>query len=117
MNQQNEFVGFVMDSLAMLGPVQAKRMFGGYGIFQQGRMFAIIIGDCLYLKADQESRADFEERNLQPFRYLARGKTVSLSYFECPAEAFDESDVMRCWTGKALAAALRAATKKPAKKS
>ena len=30
---ESEFVHFIVESLQPLGPVQAKRMFGGHGLF------------------------------------------------------------------------------------
>jgi DNA transformation protein len=44
------------------GRVSARRMFGGHGIFHEGRMFGLVSGERLYLKTDEESRAEFEGR-------------------------------------------------------
>ena len=40
-----EFVLFVLDSLQILGAVSCKAMFGGYGIYKNSVMFALIVDD------------------------------------------------------------------------
>lgn len=108
MPASQEFADYVTGQMAGLGPVAARRMFGGFGLYLQGRMFALIVDDRLYLKADEASRADFERAGCLPFTYQARGRDVSLRYYEAPAEVFDEAEVMLDWAGRAHAAALRA---------
>ncbi len=104
-----DFIAFVVEQMAGVARVRARAMFGGYGIYDGDRMFAIVVADTLYLKADVVTRPDFDARGLQPFRYEARGRgRVSLSYYEAPPEVFEERAVMRTWMNKALDAALRA---------
>ncbi len=55
-----EFRDHVLDLLAPLGPVTARRMFGGFGITLDGVMFALIADDVLYLKVDDRTRPDYE---------------------------------------------------------
>ena len=64
-----EYLDYLLDLLAPLGPVQAKRMFGGAGLFLDGTMFGLIVDDVLYLKADGQTRGAFEARSLGPFTY------------------------------------------------
>ena len=45
---------FVQDLLSEFGPVSIRDMFSGAGIYAEGVMFAILIGDTLYLKADAD---------------------------------------------------------------
>ena len=102
------FVDYILELLAPLGGVQAKRMFGGHGVYLDGLMFAIIDDDNLYLKADDQSRALFEDQGLTPFTYQSKGKTVTLSYYQAPVEALDESDALCEWARHGFEAALRA---------
>lgn len=111
-NEEQEFVSYAIDMMQTIGPVYAKRMFGGYGIFLEGLMFALIADDVLYLKSDKEDEADFVARGLEAFSYSSKGKVVRLSYYQAPEEALEDSEVMREWANKAYAAALRAASKK-----
>ena len=83
-------------------------MFGGYGIYQGDCMFALIADDRLYFKADATTRAEFEARGLSPFTYVARGKSMTIQYFEAPPEVFEEQSAMRAWVRKAVETALKA---------
>ena len=49
---QSEYVSFVIERMSVVRDLQVKGMFGGYGIFQDDCMFALIIEDQLYFKAD-----------------------------------------------------------------
>lgn len=54
------FADAIVPKLASLGEVTTKSMFGGYGIFQAGKMFALVTSDAeLFLKTDDSNRAQF----------------------------------------------------------
>jgi DNA transformation protein len=116
MARANEFVAYVLELIAPLGAVSSRAMFGGHGIYAGSQIIAIVIDDTLYLKADDESRALFDERGLEAFSYTARGKTYALSYFRAPDDALDAPHAMLPWARVALSAALRKAGGKPARK-
>ncbi len=105
----NEFVSHVLDLLEPLGPVSARRMFGGYGIYLDRLMFALVASDTLYLKVDDESRGEFEAAGLEPFRYTKKGKSYQMSYHAAPEDALEDADLLRDWARKAVDAAMRSA--------
>jgi len=109
--QTTEFVDYLTEVFEALGPVRAKRMFGGFGIYHDDLMFGLVAGDVLYLKADSETKARFSRRNLPRFEYLKQGKPVRLSFFAAPEEVFDDPEVAREWATLALEAALRSRRK------
>ena len=113
---EQEFIDYVLDIMQVVGPVSARRMFGGYGLFLDGLMIALIIRRVLYLKADAFSESDFVSEGLAAFEYHKQGKPYTLSYYEAPEAVFDDLDAMRNWGGKAYSAALRAAAKKADKR-
>jgi DNA transformation protein len=112
MTGESEFVGFVIESLRPLGPVAARRMFGGHGIFMDGVMFGLIADDQLYLKVDDGNRTAYEAEGLQPFSYRGRGGRIETSYREAPSEGFEDPEVLCDWAREAYAAALRADARK-----
>ena len=112
----NEFVTHVLDLLEALGPVSARRMFGGYGIYLDQLMFALVAGDTLYLKVDDETRGEFEAASLEPFRYTKKGKSYQMSYHAAPENALEDAELLRDWARKAVDAAMRAARRKRTKK-
>lgn len=107
MSRRSEFVEFVTEQMSFVGGLRVRVMFGGYGVYRDDRIFAIIVDDRLYFKADRITRAEFEEKGLSPFTYVARGKSVTMQYFEAPSEVFEEPEAMLSWVQKAYGAAVR----------
>ncbi len=46
----SDFCDYVIDLLSSWAKVSAKAMFGGYGMYRQGQIFAIVVDDTLYFK-------------------------------------------------------------------
>jgi DNA transformation protein len=108
----SEFVDSLEEVFVLFGPVRARRMFGGHGIYHNDLMFGLVADDVLYLKADERSVAAFTERGLSPFEYEKRGKTMKMSYFMAPEEIFDDAEMAREWAVLAFEAALRGRRRK-----
>ncbi|MFQ5959256.1 MAG: TfoX/Sxy family protein [Alphaproteobacteria bacterium] len=108
MAQVSEFLDYVIDQLEPLGGVAPRRMFGGYGLFRDGVMFAIVASDTLYFKVDDNNLADFEAAGAPPFTYEREGKRIALSYYEVPADVMDDADDLCAWARKAVDTALAA---------
>jgi DNA transformation protein len=49
MPTRSQFVEFLIDQLQPLGGVSARAMFGGWGVYLDGRMFALVAEDTLYV--------------------------------------------------------------------
>jgi DNA transformation protein len=103
----SDFIPFVQELLEDWAPVSARRMFGGHGLYHEGLMFAIIMDQRLYLKADEVNRPEFEALGLAPFTYAMKGRDVALSYWAAPDAIFDEPSVAVRWARSAWDAALR----------
>ncbi len=116
MNDEREFATHVVDLLDRFGPCEAKRMFGGYGIFLDGLMFALIADGDLYLKADDETRDRFVAEGAEPFVYFKQDKEYRLSYYLAPDAFFEDRDAAVEWARLAFDAALRAPRKARSKK-
>ena len=120
MARMNSYVEYTLELLEPLGPVQARAMFGGWGVYHDGKMMGLIVEERLYLKTDDTTRPAFEAAGGEPFVYDAgKGrKPVTMSYWTPPADASDDALALLPWARRAVEAALRAAQKKsaPAKK-
>ena len=116
--QQDEFRDYCIELFATLVPrtglagIAAKRMFGGTGFSIDGKTFAIIAMDQLWLKVDDESRSEFEQAGCQMFTYDMAGKPRSMSYYTVPDDAMESAALMASWAEHAWGAALRAAAEK-----
>ena len=104
-----EFLDLLKDQMTGFGPVSVRRMFGGAGLFREQRMFALVVDDALYLKADGDSAAMFDAENLFAFAYgTKRGTKTIMSYRRAPARCLDDAEEMTHWCRIAWDAALRA---------
>ncbi len=113
--KQPDFVRRCVLLLAPLGPVVPRAMFGGWGLYCDGVMFALIAHDQLYLKVDQKSLGHFEAAGSEPFTYRGRNGLVALSYRRAPEGSLRSREAMRPWGERALAAARRRVVRKRAK--
>ena len=104
----SEFTDYLQEVFASFGPIRARKMFGGYGIYHDGVMFALVADDTLYLKADADTRDRFLTRGLDVFKYNKNGKTVSMSYYLAPEVIMEDPEMARDWARQAYAVALRA---------
>jgi DNA transformation protein and related proteins len=108
MAPKDTFASYCAELLSVLGAVRVKRMFGGHGIYVDELFIAIVTGETLYLKADEQTVPRFEAAGCAPFVYSAKGRRVSLHYWSAPTEAMDSPALMRPWGRLALEAAMRA---------
>jgi len=107
------------DLFAPFGEIRVRKMFGGAGVYCDDLFFAILDGEAIYLKVDEETRAEFEAHRLEPFVYeMKDGSNASMSYYAAPEDIYDDDGELKRWTTLALDAAARAAKfrKKPTKK-
>lgn len=95
------------DMFAPVGAVAVKRMFGGFGIFADGMMFALYGRSHIFLKADEETAQLFADEGCEEFLYSRGEKTMSLGYWSLPDQALDDADELVVWSRLALAAARR----------
>ena len=84
-------------------------MFGAHGLFRDGRMFALIHDETLYLRSDEATDAVFAAAGMGPFRYRRRGKLVALGYLQAPPDAVEDSQLLAEWADRAYQATLRRA--------
>ena len=111
------FDDHLRELFATLGPVTLRRMFGGQGVYHDGQIIGLVMGEELFLKTDARSLAAFESAGGQPFVYDGQGKTVRTSYWLPPAEAMESAQAMGPWALLAWEAAKRKkSTSKPSKK-
>lgn len=107
------YLDYVLDQLQIIGPVRARRMFGGSGLYSQDVFFGLIADDVLYFKVDDSNRSAYTARGSQPFRPVANDPSaVSLSYYQVPEDVLEDPDELKTWARKSIAiAAARAAMK------
>ena len=107
MSTGSQFVDRALARLVPLGPVRARAMFGGWGIFLNDLMFALVADERLYFKVDAETEHRFAAAGSQAFTYARRGKRFAMSYRQAPDGALDQAEALLPWAELGLAAARR----------
>jgi DNA transformation protein and related proteins len=107
----NRYLDFVVEWLSPLGEITARGMFGGYCLYCDGVVFALVAEDTLYLKVDDATRPRFESLGLKPFRPFEDRPQV-MQYYSPPPEFFEDPGMVADWGRAALEAGLRARAKK-----
>jgi DNA transformation protein and related proteins len=114
------FADYCCELLSCVGEPVAKRMFGGWAISIEGRSIAWILdmspkgtgnNERLYLKASDETRAQYEAAGCQRFVYQAKGKENSVNYYTAPDSAMESPGEMLPWARLALSCALESKLK------
>ncbi len=108
----NEYLGFVLDQLAGLERVTARRMFGAIGLYCDGVFFAIVSRDTLYFKVEDLNRTQYQSRGMRQFQPFRDKPLLSMSYFEVPADILEDPDQCVEWARTSLLIAT-----KPVKKT
>ena len=88
-----ELAPFVSDQLAGDG---VRAMFGGWGIYRDGTMVAIVYEGRAYAKVPTEAaRARFRAAGMGPFR--PRPQQTLKSFWELPPEVLEDQGTLRTW--------------------
>ncbi len=111
-----EYQEYILERLACFGPVVARKMFGGLGLYIDSIFFALVSGNVLYFKVDDSNRPEYEQAGMEPFRPY-EDKPYSMGYYEVPPDVLENDNDLRTWAAKAFDVALRAHATRPKKKS
>jgi DNA transformation protein and related proteins len=114
-SKQKLFVDRVVAQLSPICPVVARAMFGGYGLFADETIFALIAYDVLYFKVDEQNRVDYVSLGMPPFTYMGKHKPIQMSYYQVPESVFNDLETLAVWVEKAIAAGRRAKVKQKRK--
>src|SRR5437016_2185982 len=104
----SEYLDYVHDQLSGLGGVSSRRMFGGAGVYCDEFFFALIDNDTLYLRVNDDNRADYTSRGMGQFRPYADRPELSMSYYETPADVLEDPAQLVSWARRSVAAAMAA---------
>ena len=106
----HDFIAYLHDLFAALGPIRTRAMFGGHGVYFEGLIIGIVIDDALYLKTDEQTRAQFQGAGCAPFVYRfdqsrPRKPPITMSYWSLPDDALESPQSMLPWAKLAVEAA------------
>ena len=85
----------LLKKLSNIDGIASKKMFGGYGIFHDGKMFALVNSSCeTHLKVDDTLKGKFEKAGS-----VQHGK---MPYFSIPQDIMDDSEALVNWAEESI---------------
>lgn len=61
-----DFVQYIVDQCGQAGEITARKMFGDYGIYCNGKIFALVCDNGFYLKPTEAGRQMLRSKELRP---------------------------------------------------
>ena len=106
MSVSDPVLGYIIDQLQPVGEVIPKRMFGGVGLFKEGKMFGMLNSKGTFLlKVDKSNIEDYQARGMSPFSHN-KNKTSSMPYYEVPVDVIEDRQLLKTWANKSIDIAL-----------
>jgi DNA transformation protein len=106
MGASAEFIEYIRELLQPLGELSQGRFFGGFAFKQNGKQFAMIMGNTLYFCVNDYSRSKYEELGMEPFAYHSKKQRVVVKrYYTVPEEVCEDSNKLVDWAQEAILAA------------
>lgn len=99
-SKDESFRDFVLDQLHGLEEIEARRMFGGYGVYHAETFFGIIHQGRLFFKIDESTVGEYRKHKMKPFRPTA--KQTLKSYYQVPPEVIEDADALGLWAKRAI---------------
>jgi len=114
-------LAFAQDLFSGMGRVEARRMFGGAGLYAAGVMFALVDDGRVYLKTDEALQAALAAAGAESWIYTERrgpkaGIPQETSYWSLPESALDDPEEACAWGRRAVAVAQAKKAAAPARR-
>ena len=77
-------------------------MFGGHGLYSGDQFFGILFEGRLYFKVDEASQSLYEKRGMPAFTYEKARQTMTMRYYEVPAEIIESRHELMEWATRAI---------------
>jgi DNA transformation protein and related proteins len=104
-SDDREYGARIADRLVAMGPVRARRMFGGTGLFLDGTMFGLVWRGAVYFKIGPDNRETYDRAGSQPFAYMRGERRIEMSYATVPDAVLGDGAMLAEWGERALAVA------------
>jgi DNA transformation protein and related proteins len=106
MASSRAFHDYVVDDLLIdVDGVTSKGMFGGFGLYRNGKIFGLILGDELQIKVSGAAREELEKLGGRPFEYTnKKGTVVTMPYTILPASILEDRTQLTEWVERATSA-------------
>lgn len=105
MSVSQDQIEMARDLFAGVGPVASRKMFGGAGLYSEGKIFAVLMSDGqLRLKGTGEVAKAFDAEGWERWTYQRDGsdKPTAMPYWSVPDDLMDDPEAASDWARRAL---------------
>lgn len=98
-------IAYALELLDTVGPMTTRKMFGGLGIYAEGKIFAVLMSDgVLKLKGAGDMADTLTREGWERWTYQRDGsaKVTSMPYWTIPDTILDDPEVAGDWARRAL---------------
>jgi DNA transformation protein len=100
MKKRDDLLDYVLDQLRGVRSIEARSMFGGFGLYRDGLFFGIVFEGRFFMRTSPSTRSKYVNAGMTRFRPNAR-QTLK-SYYEVPQEVLDDATTLACWAEEAV---------------
>lgn len=97
MPADSKFMEKVIALLAPLGEISSRPMFGGYGVFSEGNMFALISGAALFFKVGDSNKEIYVQAGSHQYK--------PMPYLEVPDAVMNDGGKLKEWAKLSISVA------------
>jgi len=95
------------ENLSTLGDIGYRPLFGGYSLFVDGVIFAMVSEGELYLRACEQCTEYFTKKSAPTLQYYKRGLPIQLNYYRVDEELWQNMSQLILLSSSALRGARR----------
>lgn len=107
----------IIERLSLFGEISARRLFGGYGVYKDGIIIALVADEELYFKSIPSTQAYYESFGSTPFVYDGQRRPIQLSYWKVSEDVFNDLVTLEKWVETAFHSSILYQAKKPPKRT
>lgn len=99
-----KYANQMLEMLRPLGHVTGRAMFGGFGLWENGIMFALLSSDSvLYFKTDSITATAYEAEGATQFSPQVGDKDpIAMPYWSVPVAILDDQEEFEKWAKQAI---------------
>ena len=100
------FLEYVLyDAFGESEAITYRAMMGGYTLYKDGKVFAIVGNEKLYFKGSNDTESWYLKHGAEKFWYMKEEKIQYMNYFLIPNETLDSREEFALWFEMALSVA------------
>ncbi len=90
------FKEFALEQFSELGEFDSKNMFGGVALLHNGKAFAKIKHNTIWLKGGEENIQKFRDLGMEQYSY-GKKSSRKLNFYEAPADVIENPKQLAKW--------------------